>query len=105
MLTINVPINSENVNRLILTSDNAPIITYDEITRVQVVTDTMTLDSQTDPALFDLTQPDCIIFKFGDSTLPLGLLPARLRVYTLLYEPDGLFWAFFQMNVFDGGIA
>ena len=104
MITLNVPLGSENSVKLALTADNAPILNYSEITRVQVVTPTLTIDSNTSSAMFDLTQVDCVILKFGGSGLPLGLVPASLRIFTPLYMPDGLFWCFFQMNVFDGGV-
>ena len=102
MLTISVPLHSQNTNDITLSLDGTPFEDYQSISRVQVICPTITLDSDNDPTYFDLQQPGKIVFKFGDSPLPIGLLKAKFRVYLPGYSTEGLFWSFFQMNVFDG---
>lgn len=103
MLTISVPLKSENTNTIYLLENGAPLENYAAITRVQVILPAITLDSDVNPEYFDLTQPNRLVFKFGNAPLPIGITTAKFRLFTVVYMPDGLFWDFFQMNVFDGG--
>jgi hypothetical protein len=103
MMTLSVPLNSENEELVVLTSDNSPLLSHSEITRIQVSTPLGLLDSETDTALFEVRN-NCIAFKFGASGLPVGLIQAQLRIFTPLY-PGGLFWCFFKMNCFESGVV
>jgi hypothetical protein len=102
MMTLSVPLNSENEELIILTSDNSPLQEYSEITRIQVITPLGLLDSSVEPTLFEV-RDYCIVFRFGASGLPIGLISAQLRIFTPLY-PGGLFWCHFQMNCFESGV-
>jgi len=87
----------DNVVALVLSSDGVAI-THNQLTRCQVVVGSVLLDSAVSPALFDLSNTDRLILKFGASALLPGRYLARLTVFDVSHT-NGLVWGDFFLTV------
>lgn len=86
-----------NTIALSLTSDNA-VIVHNTLSRCQVYVDAMLIDSNVSPALFDLTNADRLLLKFGQAGLAAGSHTATLVVFDAL-NINGLVWDSFVLVV------
>lgn len=71
--------------------DAGKAIDHTAITRVVVDIGASVLDSSTNPAWFDLSKADRLVFKFGQSSVA----PGQYRVRIIIYDPshpNGLIW-------------
>ena len=90
----------ENGGDLEATGEN--IITYDKITRCQVIIyadPTITVDSYIDINAFDLTKTDRIVLKLNAiAGLVVGTYPAKLKLF-IATSSLGLSWLDFTLTV------
>lgn len=86
-----------NTIELALTVNGTGIV-HNALTRVQVTVGATVLDSATAPALFDFTQADRLILKFGSAGLAAGRHTATLVVYDATHAL-GLVWDTFVIVV------
>ncbi len=93
-------IGRDNVIALRLASDNV-VIEHNRLSRCQVQVGTTLIDSATSPSLFDLTLPERLLLKFGQSALPEGTYLATLIVFDALHSA-GLVWGSFMLRVRSG---
>lgn len=91
--------NRNNALELSLQSDGTAIV-HNTLTRCQLIVGATTLDSNTTPALFDLTQADRLVLKLGSAGLTAGKHLARLVVFDAL-NTSGLVWGEFVLTVSD----
>ena len=87
----------DNVVELALTSDGVAI-THNELTRCQVMVGLVLIDSAVSPLLFDLSNVDRLILKFGAAALTAGRYSARLTVFDSTHT-NGLVWGDFVLVV------
>lgn len=73
-------LNRNNTIDIILKNDGV-VINHTLITRILLIFDTLTIDSQTAPALFDLTNAGKIVFKPGASALTVGAHSVTVVTY------------------------
>ena len=100
MLVSNIVYNNrDNVISLSLLSDGN-IIDHTSITRVQLKVGTVTLDSQTQPTWFNLTNASKITLKLGFAGLTAGKNLASLVVFDSL-NPEGVVWGKLYLTVED----
>lgn len=87
----------DNSVALALSSDGVAI-THNALTRCQVLVGSTLVDSAVSPALFDLSNADRLILKFGASTLTAGRYLSRLVVFDSTHT-NGLVWGDFFLTV------
>ncbi len=77
---------------------NGEAIIHNMLNRVQALVGTTLIDSSVSPDLFDLTNADRMILKFGQAGLLVGTYTCRLVVYDNANE-NGLVWGNFAIVV------
>jgi hypothetical protein len=82
-------------------SDDGALINHTLITRILLVFDTLTIDSQSNPALFDLTNAAKVVFKPGASSLTVGTYEVRVITYDAS-NTLGIVWGDQRMTVNQG---
>ena len=87
----------DNTIALSLSADNVALV-HTNITRVQVTVGATLFDSAVSSALFDLTQADRLILKFGASGLTVGRYTATLVIFDVTHTL-GLVWGQFVVVV------
>ncbi len=92
-----VYIGKDNSIVLSLMKDNVAI-THTDITRCQALVGATLLDSNSTPALFNLTQIDRITLKFGQAGLVAGRYPVTLTVFDAV-NTNGIVWGEFPVVV------
>lgn len=91
--------NANTIERVLTRNDRAlTAAEYGAITRCQVLVGATLLDSAVSPTLFDLTQTDRIVLKFGSAALQTGKRLATLVVFDDAH-PAGLVWDQFSLTV------
>lgn len=84
-------LNRDNPIELVLT-ENDTAINHTAITRVRLeLPDAVVIDSDTEPALFDIGQADKITLLLGEADVDPGTYTTRLIIFTGDY-PNGLVW-------------
>ena len=95
MLEEIVYLGADNAIELALLSAEADalpvVINHSIITRCQVQVGATLLDSNTTPALFDITSSTQITLLFGASTLPVGRNLATIKIFDAAHT-DGIVW-------------
>jgi hypothetical protein len=81
----------DNASELVLSVDKQPIV-HTDITRVQIqLSGGAVLDSDTSPALLDLSHADRLVLRLGQAGLAAGRHRGRLVTYDAAH-PNGLVW-------------
>lgn len=81
----------DNTNELVLEVDKRPIV-HSDITRVQIrLSGSVVLDSDTSPALFDLSHADRLVLHLGQAGLAVGRHRGQLVTWDAAH-PNGLVW-------------
>jgi hypothetical protein len=81
--------------------DDGVLINHALVTRILLVFDTVTIDSNTSPAMFELSGSDKIVFKPATSTLSEGTYEVRVVTYDIV-NTNGIVWGDERITVMQG---
>jgi hypothetical protein len=93
-------LDRNNTIDIVLYEDGV-LINHTLITRMLLVFDAVTIDSNTSPAMFDFSSAQKVVFKPLTSTLAEGTYEVRVITYDVI-NTDGIVWGDGRITVMQG---